>query len=157
MTDVMAPMQRSRCMSRIRSENTKPEIALRRLLFASGLRFRTKLKLPGKPDIVFTRAKLAVFIDGCFWHGCAEHGTRPKSNSAYWNAKLDRNRERDLAVTTKLVAEGWQVLRYWEHQVNEDPVEIATEVRNFWHLAINRPAAVSVFSSGHLGDLGGSA
>ncbi|MEH3116632.1 MAG: very short patch repair endonuclease [Methylorubrum populi] len=136
MTDLMTPMQRSRCMSRIRSANTKPEIALRRLLFASGLRFRTKLKLPGRPDIVFTRAKMAVFIDGCFWHGCPAHGTRPKSNAAYWNAKLDRNRERDLAVTASLVAEGWQVLRYWEHQVYEDPAAIATEVKALWRSAI---------------------
>lgn len=157
MTDVMTPIQRSRCMSRIRSENTKPEIALRRLLFASGLRFRTKLKLPGKPDIVFTRAKLAVFIDGCFWHGCPKHGTRPKSNSAYWNVKLDRNRERDLAVTARLLAEGWQVLRYWEHQINEDPIAIVAEVKNCWRLAIDRPAAGRIFCSRNLDGLGGSA
>lgn len=120
MADVMTPEQRSRCMSRIRSANTKPELALRRLLFASGMRFRTRLKLPGKPDVAFTRAKLAVFIDGCFWHGCPQHGTSPRSNTGYWNAKLQRNRERDTEVGTLLAADGWEVIRYWEHEIKDD-------------------------------------
>jgi DNA mismatch endonuclease, patch repair protein len=111
MTDSMTPAQRSQCMSRIRSTDTKPELALRKRLFAKGMRFRTRLKLAGKPDIAFTRARLVVFIDGCFWHGCPLHGTSPKSNSDYWNAKLQRNSERDSAIDAVLTADGWQLTR----------------------------------------------
>lgn len=138
MADVMTPEQRSRCMSRIRSANTKPELALRRLLFASGMRFRTRLKLPGKPDVAFTRAKLAVFIDGCFWHGCPQHGTSPRSNTGYWNAKLQRNRERDTEVGTLLAADGWEVIRYWEHEIKDDLDRVAREIHAKWEALRNQ-------------------
>lgn len=142
MTDLMTPIQRSRCMSRIRSANTKPELQLRRRLFALGLRFRTTLKLPGKPDIVFTRAKLAVFVDGCFWHGCPKHGTRPKSNTGYWDAKLERNRERDTAVNAILAADGWRVLRFWEHQISEDLAAVASEIEVGWRIGRETQASL---------------
>lgn len=132
MTDSMTPAQRSRCMSRIRSTDTKPELALRKRLFAKGMRFRTRLKLAGKPDIAFTRARLAVFIDGCFWHGCPLHGTSPKSNSDYWNAKLQRNRERDREIDAALTADGWEVIRYWEHEIKEDIERVADEIQARW-------------------------
>ncbi len=99
-------------MSRIRSKDTRPEKALRSALWRAGLRFRIGGKLPGRPDIWFSRAKLAVFVDGCFWHGCSVHGTRPKTNAGYWNPKIEANRARDTAVLARLDAIGWKGLRF---------------------------------------------
>lgn len=108
-------------MRRNRKVDTKPELQLRSALHARGLRFRKNLpvRLPDRtvrPDIVFTRKKLAVFVDGCFWHRCAEHGTSPRFNSSYWQEKLDRNVARDRLVDEALRAQGWRVLRVWEHE-----------------------------------------
>jgi DNA mismatch endonuclease (patch repair protein) len=119
-------------MSRIRSRNTKPEVALRREVFARGLRYRTSLKLHGKPDIVLTRAKIAVFVDGCFWHGCPEHGTRPKSNIQYWGPKLDRNRARDAQVTAQLEDAGWYVMRIWHHEIVTGCGSVADRIERLW-------------------------
>jgi DNA mismatch endonuclease (patch repair protein) len=103
-----------------RRRDTKPELAVRRALHAAGFRYRVdvrpSLELRTRADIVFTRQKIAVFIDGCFWHGCPVHGTRPKRNSDYWAPKLQRNAERDLETTARLEALGWTVLRFWEHE-----------------------------------------
>lgn len=109
-----------------RGRDTGPELAVRRLLHASGLRYRVDLApvkgLRSRADIVFTRRRLAVFIDGCFWHRCPEHATFPKTNAAYWLPKLDRNAERDAETTRRLEEAGWRVMRFWEH---ESPSEIA--------------------------------
>ena len=118
--DVMTPEQRSRCMSKIRSAKTKPEMLLRQSLWREGLRFRVRSRLPGRPDIIFTRAKLAVFVDGCFWHSCPVHGTAPKSNQSYWDVKLAGNRARDERVSAEIAKVGWHCLRIWEHEVKED-------------------------------------
>src|SRR6478609_2227534 len=102
-----------------RRRDTGPELGVRRLLHARGLRYRVDFAPEGtrnRADIVFTRAHIAVFIDGCFWHGCPVHGTRPKSNQLYWDAKLRRNAERDAEVTARLTLLDWSVLRYWEHE-----------------------------------------
>ena len=107
-----------------RSRDTKPELAVRRLLFSQGYRFRIHLKtLPGKPDIVFTRRKKAVFVNGCFWH---QHPSptcplrsRPKSNTIYWTAKLDRNLERDRINEIRLSDLGWQTLTIWECELSD--------------------------------------
>jgi DNA mismatch endonuclease (patch repair protein) len=118
--DVHDKETRSFNMSRIRSRDTKPEIRLRRYLWACRLRgYRLHSKLPGKPDIVFSRKKLAVFIDGCFWHGCPEcgDGRAPASNTGYWSAKRAGNRARDERRTRELQQMGWTVLRLWEHEV----------------------------------------
>ncbi len=104
-----------------RRRDTGPEIALRRALFKRGLRYRVDHPIrcdegrPIRPDIVFTRVKVAVFIDGCFWHGCPEHQVVPATNQDYWIPKLSRNRERDLEQAHSLRAAGWRVLRFWEH------------------------------------------
>lgn len=103
-----------------RKKDTGPELAIRRLLFAQGLRYRIHFGIRAggilvKPDIVFPGRRVAVFVDGCFWHSCPEHGTNPKVNTGYWGAKLERNRERDKLVNQKLEAEGWHVVRIWEH------------------------------------------
>ncbi|MBY3115643.1 very short patch repair endonuclease [Rhizobium laguerreae] len=120
MPDVMTPEQRSRCMSRIRATKTKPEMRLRKALWTQGLRYRVNRKLPGKPDLVFVGARLAVFVDGCFWHGCPIHGKSPKSNQSYWTPKIARNRERDVIVSAALQSAGWTVLRFWEHEIEAD-------------------------------------
>lgn len=113
-----------------RRADTGPERQVRSLLHASGFRYRTdyRLDVPGarvRPDIVFTRRRLAVFIDGCFWHRCPEHGTSPRVNTSYWSPKLERNIARDQRVDQALRAAGWTVLRIWEHV---DPTEAAAQV-----------------------------
>ncbi|MER5477762.1 very short patch repair endonuclease [Streptomyces sp. NPDC002734] len=116
-------------MSRQGRRDTAPEVAVRRLLHAAGLRYRVNVPVPGMPrrtiDIVFSRLKIAIFLDGCFWHGCPQHATQPKSNAEWWRAKLDKNMARDLETTKHLEAEGWTVLRYWEH---ESPGKVADAV-----------------------------
>lgn len=101
--------------------DTQPEILLRSELHRRGLRFRKDLllRVPGRsvrPDIVFTRARLAVFVDGCFWHACPKHGNHPRVNTDYWRPKLARNVARDRAVDEALAQAGWKVLRAWEHE-----------------------------------------
>lgn len=107
-------------MSRNRGKDTKPEVALRKALWAQGFRYRIASSLRGKPDVVFHAHRVAVFVDGCYWHRCPEHGTEPKTNAAFWKAKLDGNVERDKRVTAELRSAGWTVLRIWEHEVKRD-------------------------------------
>jgi DNA mismatch endonuclease, patch repair protein len=114
-----------RSMSANHRVDTAPEIVLRSALHRRGHRFRKDLPitLAGRrvrPDIVFSRAHVAVFVDGCFWHRCPEHGSDPKTNAAYWAAKLDQNVTRDCEVDALLVAGGWSVVRVWEHDVIAD-------------------------------------
>jgi DNA mismatch endonuclease (patch repair protein) len=109
-------------MQRQGQRDTKHEVALRSLLHRRGLRFRTDYALPGlrrRADIVFPRLHFAIFSDGCFWHGCPEHGTWPKSNAAWWRDKIEANRERDSDTDRRLANEGWLVLRVWEHEPAE--------------------------------------
>lgn len=112
---------RSRNMAAIRRRDTKPELALRRALHARGLRFRVdhRLDLPTgrvRPDIVFTRWRVVVFVDGCYWHACPDHGRRPSVNGDYWGPKLERTSARDAANTAALRVAGWLVVRVWEHE-----------------------------------------
>ena len=117
-------------MSRQASKNTGVELAVRRLLHAAGLRYRVEYPVPGMPrrriDVAFPRAKVAVLIDGCFWHGCPRHATQPKANADWWRSKLERNMARDRETTEHLLAAGWTVLRFWEHMPAE---EVAAAVR----------------------------
>jgi DNA mismatch endonuclease, patch repair protein len=112
-----------------RGRDTGPELAVRRRVHARGLRYRVDHPLPfdrrRRADIAFTRAKVAVFIDGCFWHGCPDHGTTPRTNSRFWSEKIARNRVRDAQTTERLCSAGWTVLRFWEH---EDPATVALQV-----------------------------
>lgn len=122
--------QVSRNLSRVKRRDAKPEIELRRELHRRGLRFRVDYgPAPGRPDIAFTRAKVAVFLDGCFWHGCPLHGTSPKSNADWWKAKIERNLTRDASVRDQLEQDGWLVLRYWAH---DDVDDICDEVEDVW-------------------------
>ncbi|WP_426501592.1 very short patch repair endonuclease [Streptomyces sp. D54] len=117
-------------MTRQRSRGSAAEVAVRRLLHAAGMRYRVNVPVPGMPrraiDIAFTKAKIAVFMDGCFWHGCPEHATHPKANAQWWRAKLDRNKAQDVETTDHLSADGWTVLRSWEHESPEDVADRVT-------------------------------
>jgi DNA mismatch endonuclease, patch repair protein len=119
---------RSANMRAIRRTDTKPELALRRALHRMGYRFRKDYRLDldsgrrVRPDIAFTARKVAVFVDGCFWHACPDHGSKPSVNQGYWAPKLLRNVERDRAADTALELAGWQVIRLWEHVPLDDAV-----------------------------------
>jgi DNA mismatch endonuclease (patch repair protein) len=116
-------LERSKLMSRIRGTNTKPEIALRKALWALGFRYRLNVKkLPGKPDIVIRKYKLAIFVDGEFWHGYQWKTKKPKikSNTDYWIKKIEGNIARDKLNNRKLKDEGFTVLRFWEHAIRKD-------------------------------------
>lgn len=129
MTDVLTPDQRKLNMSRIKGKNTSPEIKIRKLLFSNGIRgYRVNYKITGKPDIVFPRKRLVIFIDGCFWHKCPIHFQVPQTNTEFWLEKINRNVERDLIINKKLKNEGWEVMRIWEHRVREDPELVVREI-----------------------------
>lgn len=113
-----------------RRRDTKPELAVRKLVHAAGLRYRVDFapltdhrRL--RADLVFTKAKVAVFVDGCFWHGCPDHHTVAKTNAEFWASKVSGNRARDERVTALLVDADWLVLRFWEH---EDPARVVTSI-----------------------------
>ena len=130
MADKLTPLRRSANMSRIRSRDTKPEMLLRRALWASGCRgYRTHPRgVEGKPDVAFIGLRVAVFVDGCFWHGCPVCFVAPGSNKDYWESKMLRNRQRDEQVTASLIAAGWTVIRLWEHEVEADAASCAANV-----------------------------
>lgn len=112
---------RSELMARINSKDTRPELRLRKALWARGRRYRLHAKTPaGRPDVVFPGPRLAVFVDGCFWHGCPDHYVRPRSRADFWADKLRTNVERDRRQTLELEAAGWQVCRIWEHEIETD-------------------------------------
>ena len=117
-------------MAATKRRDTKPELALRSALHGMGLRFAVDRKINGnrrRTDVVFPTERVAVYVDGCFWHGCPQHGTIPKQNRQWWIDKLDANRARDSATTEALTEEGWRVLRFWEH---DQPLAAAGTVRD---------------------------
>lgn len=138
MADVVDRATRSRMMSRIRGRDTRPELLVRRYLHATGLRFRTNVRsLPGSPDVVFPRYRVAVFVHGCFWHrhaGCP-FATTPATRTEFWNNKFAANVSRDLRVRQQLEALGWQILTVWECQLKS---ELALE-EIFWAIVSRDP------------------
>jgi len=110
-------------MTKVRQTGTKAEMALRKVLHRLGLRYRVNYQVLKRPrrvaDLAFTKLKIAVFVDGCFWHGCPEHASWPKSNSEFWLQKIEANRARDADTDAKLKEIGWTVIRIWEHECPE--------------------------------------
>lgn len=123
------PLTKSEQMSRVRNKDTVPELLLRRALWHSGLRYRLRPLLPGKPDLAFLGSRVAVFVDGCFWHGCPFHYKVPASNTAFWSNKVERNRKRDQEVNQALDELGWKVLRFWEHDLENSLDNVVSLVR----------------------------
>ena len=122
LSDSLEKAKRSKVMRAIRSKNTRPEIRLRKALWTAGFRFRIQFG-PEKIDIAFPKEKMAIFVDGCFWHSCPIHSHIPKSNLDYWAPKLRKNVERDVEKNNRLCLQGWRVIRFWEHDlVNIDSV-----------------------------------
>jgi DNA mismatch endonuclease (patch repair protein) len=121
---------RSLLMARVRRSGTAPEVTLRSALHSVGYRYRINggSGLPGTPDIVLRQLRLAIFVDGCFWHGCPCHGTVPKTNTDFWTAKILRNQSRDKQVDQSLKQLGWRVLRVWEHDVRDNVEKILRRV-----------------------------
>lgn len=116
-------------MSRIRSRDTDPELLLRRAMWGQGLRYRVHLTVDGvRCDIAFPRSQLAVFVDGCFWHGCPLHYVRPRTRTCFWSQKLRDNVARDRRQTSALESAGWRVERVWEHELALDPSRVATRI-----------------------------
>lgn len=129
--DIWSKEKRSEVMARVRSRDTKPEIAVRRYLWAHGYRFRKNVRsLPGTPDIVLKKYRTVIFVHGCFWHGHETHRRHVKSNVDFWEAKIQRNRQRDAADKQRLLELGWNVITIWECQLNRanrDATLAATE------------------------------
>jgi DNA mismatch endonuclease (patch repair protein) len=125
-------MTRSENMSRITAKDTSPEVELRRAIWRRGIRgYRVHWRIQRcSPDIVFNKKKVAIFIDGCFWHGCPQHYVRPrpKKGSDFWANKLKSNVERDVRQTAQLINDGWTVLRYWEHEIEQNLDEVVESI-----------------------------
>ena len=119
MTDIVNKEKRSKIMACIRSKNTKPELVLKNAI--SGLYFRHQPKVYGKPDFAHKKNMIAIFVDGCFWHKCPKCFKPPKSNKKYWIKKIEGNIINDRRVTLELEKQGWTVMRFWEHDIINDP------------------------------------
>ena len=125
MADRFSKKVRSQIMSSIRSKNTRPEMAVRRILWARGLRYRVHNRAVfGTPDISNMRRQLAVFVDGCFWHGCPVCYREPRTNTEFWREKIRRNRSRREAVRDRLEAQGFRVVEIWEHEASDPDIVV---------------------------------
>lgn len=132
MTDNLSKKTRSKVMASIRSKNTKPELAIRKILWASNKRYRVHDRTVfGVPDISNKRKRVAVFIDGCFWHGCKTCYKEPSTNVEYWRNKITKNKERRITVTERLLKDSWKVLEFWEHRVSLEAALVAKEIGRF--------------------------
>jgi DNA mismatch endonuclease, patch repair protein len=118
-------------MAAVRSRGNKAtELILASLLRAAKLKgWRRHANIPGRPDFIFPKQRLAIFVDGCFWHGCAKHCRMPASNKKYWDAKIERNMRRDRATRILLRQKGWQVLRVWEHELKSRPASVLARIQ----------------------------
>jgi DNA mismatch endonuclease (patch repair protein) len=125
-----APKTRSQLMASVRQRDTRPELALREALWAAGCRYRKQARLPGRPDIAFIGARLAVFVDGCYWHGCPRHYSSPATNRAFWVEKLRANAARDQRKDAELEALGWRVIHVWECQVKTDREAVVQRIQH---------------------------
>lgn len=123
---------KNKTMQAVRSKNTKLELAVTKELWKRGIRFRKNVSgLFGKPDIAIKKHKIVIFIDSCFWHGCESHCRLPKKNEEFWINKIERNKQRDKEVTNYYVNNGWNILRIWEHELNENFNEVINTIERF--------------------------
>jgi DNA mismatch endonuclease, patch repair protein len=123
---------KNKTMQAVRSKNTKLELAVTKELWKRGIRFRKNVSgLFGKPDIAIKKHKIVIFIDSCFWHGCELHCRLPKKNEEFWINKIERNKQRDKEVTNYYVNNGWNILRIWEHELNENFNEVINTIERF--------------------------
>lgn len=128
-------------MARVKSKNTIPELLLRRQLWRLGLRYRLHYPVLGvTTDIAFVGRRLAIFVDGCFWHGCPDHYRRPPSNQEYWDRKIQQNIDRDARQNQLLRDAGWRVIRVWECEVKRDPLGVATRIAASLQTDVSSPA-----------------
>jgi len=131
MADTVSKNKRSEIMSKVRSKETKMEIAFRKSLWQQGFRYRKNPKnYFGKPDIVLKKHNTVIFLDSCFWHGCKKHCRLPATNKKYWVAKIERNKQRDKEVSKHYKKISWKVIRIWEHNLNNLKLKILT--KNIW-------------------------
>jgi DNA mismatch endonuclease (patch repair protein) len=132
LADNLSREKRSKVMASIRSKNTKPEIMIRKILWSKGKRYRLHDRsIPGIPDISNKSKKVAIFIDGCFWHGCSVCYKEPRTNVDYWRNKILQNKQRRVLVVSKLQKDDWKILQFWEHQVIQDAKGIVKEISRF--------------------------
>jgi DNA mismatch endonuclease, patch repair protein len=132
--DQFTKEKRSEIMRSVRNRDTAPEIRLRRALWKAGLRYRTRTRIEGaQPDITFLGKRVAVFVDGCFWHGCPRHYTNPVENAAFWRAKIEKNRTRDARNNEALENRGWTVLRFWECEVEKELDRVVARIQSCLH------------------------
>ena len=122
----------SKRLARVKQKNTDAEMALRKAMCRKGLRYRVGYVVSTKPrriaDIAFPGRRIAIFVDGCFWHGCPEHASWPKRNADFWRQKIEANRRRDIDTNERLEASGWKVLRFWAHELPDDAVRAVVQV-----------------------------
>ena len=134
MPDVFTKKKRSEVMSRIRGKGNKDtELVMIQILRSNHISgFRRNQAVLGKPDFIFPKQKVALFVDGCFWHGCPEHSNMPRNNRPFWKKKLGQNRERDKFVSRELTKAGWKVVRVWEHELRY-PDKVVAKLKKFFH------------------------
>ncbi len=133
--DPFSKEKRSEIMRSVRTEGTAPEMRLRRALWRAGLRYRTRTRIErAKPDLAFLGKRVLVFVDGCFWHGCPQHYTKPAANAAFWITKIEKNKVRDERNNQALEAQGWKVLRFWECQVEKELDRVVATIQH--HLGL---------------------
>lgn len=129
MPDAFSKKKRSQIMSKIKGKGTKLEFKFKELL--TGLRFRYQPKIIGKPDFASKKLKIAIFIDSCFWHKCPKHFRQPKSKKSYWIPKINGNVQRAKEVNKQLKKFDWKVIRFWEHEINKNPIKCMEKVKKF--------------------------
>lgn len=129
MPDIFDKKTRSKIMSSIKSKNTKIELLLRKALWKEGLRYRLHYNINGSPDIVFVSRRVAIFVDGDFWHGYKWKELKPKLKNEFWVKKIKRNMQRDVEVDSILIKNGWRVLRVWEHEISEHLAMCVAKIR----------------------------
>ena len=130
MTDNVTKAKRSHIMSRIRGKNTGPELRLKKVLKPLHFTYQPK-GIYGRPDFANRKKRIAIFVDGCFWHGCMKHFTKPQSNIEFWELKISRNIKHDREVSNKLRKNGWRVVRIWEHEIKRNPDKVPVRLLRY--------------------------